>query len=495
MAKYDIIIAGSGLGGLECAAILSKEGFNVCVLEKNTLFGGCLQTFERKGHRLDTGIHYIGSLDEGQMMHQFFKYFGIVDKLNMRRLDSESFDTIYFKEKIYSYPNGYDRFVDKFNELFPNERKNLKTYVQKLQEVGNLISIDNLKKGIIAQNGIDYFHMSAYKTIDEIFENNDIKQVMAATSMLYGSDKNLSTFYNHAMVNNSYIESAYRFVDGTMQIADELIRVIKENGGTVLSNKEVTRFIVDDNKILAAEVNNEEIYEAKNYISNIHPKKTFELLDKTRYIKNAYISRVNALPNSFGVFSLYLIMKKNAELYQNTNYYIHGTDDVWYDESTSTKKVNYSLICYQANKKSKYTDIVTVLTPIGYSDFKKWENTTFNKRGLEYEELKTEFSWKIINYLKRKGFDYTNKIDSIFSTTPLSYRDYIGSPKGSAYGIMKDYKFPELAFISHKTKLKNLYLTGQNLNVHGALGVTLTSMFTCAEFLGQEYLSKKVGYA
>lgn len=71
MSKYDIIIIGSGLGGLECGAILSKEGYHVCVLEKNELFGGCFQTYQRGGHRMDTGIHYIGSLDEGQIMNQY----------------------------------------------------------------------------------------------------------------------------------------------------------------------------------------------------------------------------------------------------------------------------------------------------------------------------------------------------------------------------------------------------------------------------------------
>lgn len=50
MSKYDIIIIGSGLGGLECGAILSKEGYHVCVLEKNELFGGCFQTYQRGGH-------------------------------------------------------------------------------------------------------------------------------------------------------------------------------------------------------------------------------------------------------------------------------------------------------------------------------------------------------------------------------------------------------------------------------------------------------------
>ena len=87
MSKYDIIIIGSGLGGLECGAILSKEGFNVCVVEKNAQFGGCFQTYQRKGHLLDTGIHYVGSLDEGQVMNQYFRYFGIMDKLKIKRLD------------------------------------------------------------------------------------------------------------------------------------------------------------------------------------------------------------------------------------------------------------------------------------------------------------------------------------------------------------------------------------------------------------------------
>ena len=47
MKSYDVIIVGGGLAGLECGAILSKEGHSVCVLEKNDLLGGCFQTFPR----------------------------------------------------------------------------------------------------------------------------------------------------------------------------------------------------------------------------------------------------------------------------------------------------------------------------------------------------------------------------------------------------------------------------------------------------------------
>ena len=72
MSKYDVVIIGSGLGGLLCANILSKEGKNVCVLEKQHQFGGNLQTFKRDGKIFDTGVHYVGGLDEGQNLHQYY---------------------------------------------------------------------------------------------------------------------------------------------------------------------------------------------------------------------------------------------------------------------------------------------------------------------------------------------------------------------------------------------------------------------------------------
>ena len=57
--KYDIIIIGSGLGGLECGYILSRTGRRVLVLEKESQLGGCLQSYRRRELTFDTGFHYI----------------------------------------------------------------------------------------------------------------------------------------------------------------------------------------------------------------------------------------------------------------------------------------------------------------------------------------------------------------------------------------------------------------------------------------------------
>ncbi|WP_338039489.1 hypothetical protein [Maribacter litopenaei] len=75
---------------------------------------------------------------------------------------------------------------------------------------------------------------------------------------------------------------------------------------------------------------------------------------------------------------------------------------------------------------------------------------------------------------------------------PLSYRDYIGNHQGSMYGYVKDVNDPLKSFISPRTKIENLYLTGQSLNMHGILGVTISGVVTCSEILGGSYLINKI---
>jgi len=128
--QYDVVIIGAGLGGLLCGAILSKEGLKVCILEKNEQIGGSLQTFRRDGLSLDTGIHYIGSLDQGQTLFQIFNYLGIMDRLELTKMDESGFDVIVFKDDEVQYPHGmgYDNFIKLLTDKFPGERQSISKY-------------------------------------------------------------------------------------------------------------------------------------------------------------------------------------------------------------------------------------------------------------------------------------------------------------------------------------------------------------------------------
>lgn len=497
MSKYDIVIIGSGLGGLECGVILSKEGYNVCVVEKHHIFGGCLQSFKRSGHILDTGMHYVGSMEPGQILHQYFKYFGIIDKIKTKRLDKKAFDVIHYQETEYNYALGFDNFANTLSTYFPSEEQNIIAYTNQLKEIIELISVENLRKGLISVGGLEYFSQSASQVIDNTVQNNDLRNVLAGTSSLYAGIRDYSTFYHHAMINASNIEGAHRFVDGSQSVADELVNIIRANGGTVLNKCEVTRLIMDDGKVTAIEIEGRENIEGQQFISNIHPVRTFELVDKTSIIKKAFQTRLNSLPNSYGLFTVYLIMKKKSFPYINSNHYLHGKKDTWYctnhPEDTNVTSV---LVCAQANSTDpQFAEVVTLLSPMFFGELAQWENTSIGKRGDTYDAFKQAKAEEVINFVSQYYPNLRNSIETIHTASPLTYRDYTGTPQGSAYGIIKNSNNPLATMLSTRTKIENLFLTGQNLHVHGALGVTLTAANTCSHLLGSEYLAKKIGNA
>jgi phytoene dehydrogenase-like protein len=494
MGKYDIAIIGSGLGGLECGAILSKEGYKVCVLEKNPLYGGCFQSFKRKGHLLDTGMHYIGSMEKGQLMYQILTYLGIYDKIKLRKLDNTAFDIINYNGKEYKYATGHKAFIESLSNDFPEQRANLTKYVNFLEKIGKLVSVELLKEGKLSEGALDLMSISAYETIKEMIGDEDLQQIIAGTSLLYGGDKERTTFYHHAMVTNSYLEGSYRFVDGSMQVADALVAQIRDNGGDVFNNKEVTSIKMEDDLVSCLEVNNEELFYADNFISDVHPSITLDILEKNKVIKKAFKTRINSLVNTYSVFTTYLIMKPNKCKYRNSNIYLHRDKDLWYDES---KTGTYScMLSFQANSKNEeFVDVISILVPMQMSEVEEYSDTKCNNRGAGYEAFKEKKSQEVISFVNKYHPEIVENIESVFTTSPLSYRDYTATLNGTAYGIIKDHKAIYKSLLSPRTKINNLFLTGQNLNVHGAMGVSVTALYTCAEFLGEEYLAKKVGGA
>ncbi|GAB3814755.1 C-3',4' desaturase CrtD [Pontibacter rugosus] len=67
---YDVVIIGSGFGSLTAAALLTKQGLSVCVLEQAKYPGGCSSSYKRKGYWFETGATTLVGLDE----HMPLKY-------------------------------------------------------------------------------------------------------------------------------------------------------------------------------------------------------------------------------------------------------------------------------------------------------------------------------------------------------------------------------------------------------------------------------------
>lgn len=497
MKKYDVIIIGGGLGGLSCGVMLSKEGLNVCVLEQHNVIGGCLQSFQRNGRILDTGMHYVGSLSEGQIMHQYFKYLGIVDALNLRKLDENGFDYFHFGDGTnYCHSMGYDRFTDNLSAHFPKEKENIKSFANTIQHVGKLISPSILKEGRISNGGMGYISISAYNEICKLIEDDKLRSVLAGNCGLYAGDKQTTSLYEYGMITHSNIEGAYAFEDGTQQLADLLVEQIKKNGGDVFLKSKVSRIVLNGEKVEYVKLDNDDRMSATWVISSLHPSVTFSLLENNTIYKKAFFTRINSLANTYGLFTTYLLLKPNTVRYVNQNHYLFNNPDVWaiYGDYKG-HNIPSTLLCMQPNSDSEFTDVITLLTPMPFALCEKWANSIIERRGGDYKDFKAQFSDAVIDFVSRYYPNLRQNIDKIYTASPLTYRDYTSTPEGSAYGIIKDCRNPMVTLMPARTRIGNLLLTGQNLNIHGCLGTVVSSAVTSSEILGVEYLSKKIGNA
>jgi all-trans-retinol 13,14-reductase len=176
-SSYDVVIAGSGLGGLLCATFLAKEGMKVCVLEKNKQIGGCLQTFSLQKQVFDSCVHYIGGLGEGHTLHQLFSYAGIMDKLKLKPFDSNGFDRIYFDGDATNYPlaNGSENFVEQLAAYFPNEKTALEKYIYLLKTTGDCFPLYRLRLGD-AQEKAAVTHWELSQTLSQLSQNKKLQK-------------------------------------------------------------------------------------------------------------------------------------------------------------------------------------------------------------------------------------------------------------------------------------------------------------------------------
>ncbi|PZX48716.1 phytoene desaturase family protein [Algoriphagus chordae] len=498
--SYDVVIVGSGLGGLVSANLLAQEGLSVCLLEKNQQFGGNLQTFSRDKVIFDTGVHYIGGLSEGQNLHSFFNYLGIMNELKLQALDKDGFDIVTFDDdpREYAYAQGYEAFASKLIAQFPEDSQAIEAYIETMKSVCDSFPLYNLKYGEGGYLNSDVFRLGVKDLIDSLTENKKLRAVLAGTNILYAGD-NETPIYVHALSVNSYIQSSYRCINGGSQLTKVLLKRLKENGGEAYKRHEVDTFSLTDNKIISVGLKNGKTVKGNMFISNIEPKLTLEMVGE-KYFRKSFINRIKSISNGIGAFSIYIVLKPDSFPYYNKNFY-H-----WKDEDSPWAALDYTEenwpLGYMASmgvkkEQGPFGESLIAMTYMRFEEVETWAGTfntaaDKNERGQTYEEFKHAKTERFLDVLEQKFPDLRDCIKAVYTSTPLSYRDYIGSHRGSMYGYVKGIENPMRAIISPKTKIPNLFFTGQSLNMHGVLGVTIGAINTCSEILGRDYLVNKI---
>lgn len=494
MSNQKVIIIGAGLGGLVCAAILAKEGLDVTVVEKNQRVGGCLQSYRCANAIFDTGMHIFGGMYNGGNIRRIFDYLGITEMLDIQDLDATNDIEVFIeKDKTkHTFCLNRGQFVESFSNEFPDEKRNLENYLNKVDDVMEQMDLFHLRtdKGFNAVRNDD-FNLPANRFISKYIDDNQLAAILGVLNVLYAGEEDITPAFLHSSISSIFFNGACRIAGGYETLAQALASVISKYGGKIVVNSKVVKINTDNNRVVSILTDNGNIIKGDTFIMSTPPNNLESLLDNPNLLSNSYKHFLSEKEDSISSFIVNIRLKKDKIEYSNrVGFYLEDYDKTWESDSGADIK-RFMYMTPPVLNQGKFAETLNVVVPLRWSVVGKWEKSVNGSRDKGYYLFKDKLVKSIIEKLSDIYTNLSDAIEYMDSASPLTIRDYTGVRHGAMCGLRKDCN-DTIPFIPLRTKIPNLLLTGQSINMHGFCGVTLTAVQTCEAILGKDYLINKL---
>jgi all-trans-retinol 13,14-reductase len=504
---YDTIVIGSGIGGLTTAVCLAKAGQKVLVLERHYTAGGFTHTYERKGYEWDVGVHYIGDVHrEGSLLRRVFDY--ISDKQIQWAEMGQVYDRIYIGSEAFDYTKGEDAFREKMIQYFPEEKAAIIEYLKLIKEVNRSSSSYYMEHALpswlaklLYKKLTSPFLKYASQTTDDVLlrltKNRKLIAVLTGQWGDYGLPPSQSSFAMHALVAKHYLNGAAYPVGGSASIAQAVDKVLRNHGGQLITSAEVQSIVTQGNKASAVKLMDGRIIHAKNIVSGAGVINTFQkLLPDDCPAKSEFLKNLQHISPSCAHMCLYIGLKANPQELgiPTSNLWIYRDEkhDANIAEFTNKPGLDFPVvyISFPSSKdpawdrKHPGKGTIEIVVPAPYQWFEKWKDTKWQKRGVEYNQLKKDITERLLSILVEKVPQLKDRIHYTELSSPLSTVHFSNYQHGEIYGINHDPQRFQERWLRTDTPVRNLYLTGQDIVTCGIGGALSAGVLTAIRVLG-----------
>lgn len=506
--SWDAIVIGSGMGGMTTAAILSKLGKRVLVIEQHVIPGGFTQTFTRPGYRWDVGVHIVGEMTErsyvGRLLHD----------LTDGRLRWESVGDIYDE---FNFPDGFTiqlpnskpAFRDTLYEYFPEEREAIDRYLAMVRSAAHAsagymqarVAPSYLAPGAkrkAARAALPYVERTTADVLRELTDDHRLRAVLAAQWGYYGTTPSKSSFAMHALMVAHFLWGAFYPVGSAESIAREMLRTVADAGGWTMIRTEVSEIVVRAGRAVGVRLADGREIPASTVISAAGAPTTARLLGADQQWPE------ETIPHGPAHVSLYVgfegdISRRGANRYCQWFYDTWDLErDVWPVAPGKPIPNADVLFCsfpslkdpeHDPGPKTRHTGEVITFVP--WESFRAWGETRWQKRGPDYEEFKEQLTSSLLDQYLGHYPGLRSMVTVTEMSTPLSTQHFAASHQGSIYGLASEpQRFLDQG-LSPKTDVKGLYLSGVDVmapGIAGALGGGALAALSAEPVAAMRYL-------
>ena len=333
--------------------------------------------------------------------------------------------------------------------------------------------------------------------LDRIFQDERLKAVLASQWGDYGLPPGKSALVIHALIVTHYFDGGYYPVGGSNQIAKNVIPVVEEAGGALLTWHRAKEILVKNDKAVGVrciagkgEAIKEKSFFADKIISAAGAFTTYNKLLPETYGRTIGEALKPFLPGISNV-SLFIGLKDDPVHlgWRGGNYWIYDSfnhDEIFEKRNGLLKgKVRAVYISFPSKKNPQASaHTMEVLVFVDYEPFAVWADQPVKKRDEAYNDIKDKISEAIINFIEDRFPGLREMIDYYELGTPLTNAHYTAHMSGNIYGIPAVPERYRSDIIRYRTPLKNLYMTGADTAGHGIGGALMSGVMTSAVIMG-----------
>ncbi|MFC3150119.1 phytoene desaturase family protein [Litoribrevibacter euphylliae] len=451
MTDFDVIVIGAGNAGLTAAVAAQRGGARTLLLERHNIPGGCATSFVRGDYEFEVALHQLsgmGTDDKPFILRQIFQKLGIMDRLEVVQ-EHSLYRIVMPGEFDVTLPASVKGLIEVLSDQFPAEADNIARYM-KLCETLCLEAFMMMPRVMKANdesmlkascpNYVKYGLKSTKEVLDEFFESEQLKAIIAAYWCYIGMPTKDIPFMDMAVMIYSY--AAYKpchIKGGSQAISSALLESFMEAGGEVRFNCGAKKILTENDAVTAVVAENGETFSCSSVISNSSPIHTFnELLDTDHPpIQAAQDMKSRRLGTS--AFVLYIGLDCSPQdigVNAASTFIIDSCDEevAHKNMQSMTPPMHTMLTCYNFEDPSFAPEGKTTLSLLCLQYGEPWESIPPE----DYAKTKYEFADHLIEHAERVFPGIRDNIEELEVGTPLTMMRYLNTPGGAIYGFQQN---------------------------------------------------------